>query len=79
MTDEAKRRIAIGALHDPHDARERMDPDFVLLTHCERCNKYDQVPRRVVHEAIRAHVEEECPGRLDSTEAIVVRVFYPKQ
>lgn len=75
---EAQRRRAQGALHDPHDAKERMDPEFMLLTVCSSCGKQDMVKRRDVSDAIRVHATEECPNRHNG-DLIVVRVLYPKQ
>lgn len=74
------RRKAEVAVHDPHDARERFDPEFVLALQCQRCGKHGQARRKDIHEAIRVHIEEECPRRhVASDEPVAVRVFYPKQ
>jgi hypothetical protein len=76
---EKQRRAVLDAIHDPHDARERMHPDFKLLTHCSRCGKTDLVPRRFIHEANRVHVEECGARQTAADDPIIIRVFYPKQ
>lgn len=77
---ESQRRRAIGALYDPHDARERFEPDFVLMWHCSRCDGFGDAPRKLMREAIKAHVEEDCPARHSAADdPIVIRVLYPKQ
>jgi hypothetical protein len=74
---ESYRRQAVGALHDPHDARERMDPEFELLMHCLTCGKIGTSKRKHIHEATREH-SLQCPERHNAS-SVVVRVLYPKQ
>lgn len=70
------RRIA-RAVHDPHDSRERFDPDFILALRCSACGKDGLAPRRHIQAAVEEHAAS-CPRRHE-VSAVAVRVFYPKQ
>lgn len=68
------------ALVDPHNAKERFDPEFLLAFKCPRCQLVDMAPRKHISDAIRAHVAEDCPARHTmADEPINVRVYYPRQ
>lgn len=70
-----RRRIE-RAVHDPHAAAERFDPDFELVLHCAICGRAGTAPRRLVADAVRAHVEER---HADHDGPVAVRVLYPRQ
>lgn len=70
------RRRIDQAVHDPHAAAERFDPDFELVLICAICGRAGSAPRRLVSEAIREHVEER---HADHDGQVAVHVLYPRQ
>lgn len=68
------------AIHDPHAAAERFSPDFVLMMQCSLCGKVGYAPRKEISNAMRAHIEEDCPMKHRASDGPVsIRVYYPKQ
>lgn len=74
--DPLGRRVA-RALYDPHDARERFDPDFMMGLQCQACGRVGAAARRDVSAAVADHAET-CPRR-HVVDSVAVRVYYPKQ
>ncbi len=75
--NEKECRAILEAVHDPHDARERMDPEFVMMARCLACGDVWYAPRRVIRDANREHAER-CEKRHE-VAAVHVQVLYPKQ
>jgi len=70
------RRAAEHAIHDPHEASERIDPEFMLTLRCRTCGRIGQAQRKYVRAAINEHVE-----RFHSADdpGVHVEILYPKQ
>lgn len=68
-----------GALHAPHPASERFDPDFPTAMRCGDCGRLGYGPRKHMKEAIDEH-RKVCPSRVshDDTTPFVTRILYPR-
>ncbi len=51
------------ALIRPHPATERFDPGFPVAMRCSKCGKVGYGPRDQMQDALREHMESECPAR----------------
>lgn len=68
------------ALVAPHSAAERFDPDFQVAMRCSKCGKIAHGPRAFLAEAMREHLESDCPARkTKENEPQLMRLYYPKQ
>lgn len=68
------------ALRNPHPAKERFDWQFPVAMRCSRCGKLGHGPRSQMQEAMRVHMESECPARHTKADAQqVTHILYPRQ
>ena len=66
------------ALHKPHAASERFDPDFPVMMRCEVCNEVGMARRGDVSAAMKEHRESHCKVlKAKQTDEFVQRIAYP--
>lgn len=67
------------ALERPHDPAERMDADFPVTLRCSKCGKLGHGPRSQIREAMREHMDSDCPARhTRADEPQVTQLLYPR-
>lgn len=67
------------ALHNPHPAGERFDPDFPTALACADCGKYTYAPRKVMAEAMAEHRRSYCSARRTKVdEPHLMTILYPR-
>lgn len=73
-------REAREALFKPHPGADRFDPDFKVSMRCSKCGRFAFGPRATMAEAMREHLEHDCPARkTQENEPQLMRLFYPRQ
>lgn len=67
------------ALHRPHSALERFDPEFPVAMRCKDCGKVGYGPRKHMKEAIDEH-RQRCPARVshNDEQPFVTQILYPR-
>ena len=70
------------ALLNPYPASsDRWDPWFIVEMRCQKCGRLARAPRREMQEAMREHLESDCPMRNGPSqdEVQMMRIFFPWQ